>query len=297
MKNKLILTFLSLLLVAGNASAQKSVVKSFDSWPMGLSVSLVMPSEKLEQVKNAGFNWVEVTLNSQRTTSKEVCLAAIERFRTEAERIGFRIWSVHLPFGREWDISSPDEAMRSQRVERIAWFIEVVKGFGAQKLILHPSAEPIADAERKAHIKACVRSINELAKMARGIGAQLIIEDLPRTCLGNTSQELLAIMGRIDRRVGVCFDTNHLLRELPQEFAATIGSRIESLHVSDYDKVDERHWLIGRGVIDWPSLIAAIAATGYDGVFMFEVGGYDSFAQIADTWHSMRERLAAEQKK
>ena len=48
---------------------------------------------------------------------------------------------------------------------------------------------------------------------------------------------------------------------------------------------------MGRGGIDWPVLIGAIAATGYDGVFMFEVGGYDSFGQVADTWRAMEQRL------
>lgn len=48
---------------------------------------------------------------------------------------------------------------------------------------------------------------------------------------------------------------------------------------------------MGKGVIDWPVLIEAIASTGYDGVFMFEVGGYDSFRQVADTWRAMESCL------
>lgn len=292
MKSKFILALLFLLLSAASASTQESVLESYRSWPKGLSVSVVMPTEKLEQVKQAGFDWVEVTLNSQRKTSDEERRAVLERFRIEAGRIGLKIWSVHLPFGHDWDISTTDEAVRSQCVERIAWFIDAVRILAPKKLVLHPSFEPIAEADRPAHIESCVRSVNELAKTARSIGAQLLVEDLPRTCLANTSQEMLAILKRVDRRVGVCFDTNHLLKETPQVFAAKLGSRIKSLHVSDYDAVDEKHWTMGRGVIDWPALVAAIAATGYDGVFLFEVGGYDSFTQIADTWRTVGQQLA-----
>lgn len=80
-----------------------------------------------------------------------------------------------------------------------------------------------------------MNSINALAEAARGTGAQLLVEDLPRTCLCNTSDEMLALFGRLDPSVGICFDTNHLLQETPEAFAGPVGGRIASLHVSDYD--------------------------------------------------------------
>ena len=181
--------------------------------------------------------------------------------------------------------------MRTAVVEQIAWFIGAVQALGPRKMVLHPSAEPIADSLRAVHFENSVNSINALAEAARGTGAQLLVEDLPRTCLCNTSDEMLALFGRLDPSVGICFDTNHLLQETPEAFARAVGGRIASLHVSDYDAVDEKHWVMGKGVIDWPAVIGAIASTGYDGVFMFEVGGYDSFGQVADTWRAVERRL------
>ena len=40
---------------------------------------------------------------------------------------------------------------------------------------------------------------------------------------------------------------------------------------SDYDRKDERHWLPGEGVIDWPDFLRRLQASGYKGVFMHEV--------------------------
>lgn len=267
------------------------VLESYRSWPMGLSVSLTMSAEKLQQVKEAGFDYVEVTLNSQRKTSDAERLAAIERFRADAQRIGLTVWSIHLPFGRDWDISSTDESLREQCVSSIAWFIDAVQILQPQKLVLHPSAEPIADSVRVARIACSVRSIDRLTAIADKIGAQLLIEELPRTCLCNNSLEMRAFMEQLPPQVGVCFDTNHLLQESPQDFVKNIGSRITSLHVSDYDGIDERHWLMGRGIIAWPEVVAAIVAAGYEGVFLFEVGGYDSFVQIADSWREVERKL------
>jgi sugar phosphate isomerase/epimerase len=44
----------------------------------------------------------------------------------------------------------------------------------------------------------------------------------------------------------VCFDTNHLLKESSEDFARAVGPHIVTLHVSDYDGKDERHWMAGE---------------------------------------------------
>lgn len=44
-----------------------------------------------------------------------------------------------------------------------------------------------------------------------------------------------------------------------------------TLHVSDYDGIDEKHWLPGQGIVNWPEVIQALIETGYDGPFMMEV--------------------------
>ena len=87
------------MLLGGCRSERQRVYDAYCSWPMGLSVSLTMPEEQLREVREAGFDYVEVTLNSLRTKSREECSAALERFRADAERVGLTIWSVHLPFG------------------------------------------------------------------------------------------------------------------------------------------------------------------------------------------------------
>ena len=176
---KWIVPLLLAAVAAGCGTERRSAREAYRSWPKGLSVSLTMPAEKLQQVKEAGFDYVEVTLNSLRGKSPEERLAAIGRFRADAEQPGLTVWSVHLPFGRAWDISSPNDSLRA------------------------------------VHSENSVNAINTLAETVRDTGAQLLIEDLPRTCLCNTSDEMLALFGRTDPSVGICFDTNHLLQETP----------------------------------------------------------------------------------
>ena len=55
-------------------------------------------------------------------------------------------------------------------------------------------------------------------------------------------------------------------------FIRAVGSHVLTLHVSDYDFIDERHLLPGDGQIDWQALIAALEAADYAGPWMYELG-------------------------
>jgi sugar phosphate isomerase/epimerase len=43
------------------------------------------------------------------------------------------------------------------------------------------------------------------------------------------------------------------------------------VHMSDYDFVDEKHWLPGWGDNNWNNIILSLIEAGYDGPFMYEV--------------------------
>ena len=73
-------------------------------------------------------------------------------------------------------------------------------------------------------------------------------------------------------KLRVCYDTNHLLGEAPLDFIKKIGPKIITLHVSDYDFINERHWLPGEGDNDWQAVYSALSDVGYNGVWMYEVG-------------------------
>jgi sugar phosphate isomerase/epimerase len=73
-------------------------------------------------------------------------------------------------------------------------------------------------------------------------------------------------------KLRVCFDTNHLLGEDIISFIKRMGDKIVTIHVSDYDYIDERHWLPGEGLIDWVALIDTLDEIGYEGDWIYECG-------------------------
>jgi sugar phosphate isomerase/epimerase len=196
--------------------------------------------------------------------------------RDRLKRARFGLHSVHLPFGRQLDISQTDEAARAIAVEAAAGNLRLASSLGATLAVIHPGAEPIADGERAWRLDASRRSLSDLTQTAARFGMRLAVECLPRSCLGNTAQELADLLSALDPAVaGACIDVNHLNLREPDIAAAVarLAPRLFTLHCSDNDGLDERHWLPGSpdGVIDWIAFLGALREAGYAGPFMYEV--------------------------
>jgi sugar phosphate isomerase/epimerase len=69
----------------------------------------------------------------------------------------------------------------------------------------------------------------------------------------------------------VCLDPNHLLGESHSALINALAGKIVTTHISDYDFLEERHWMPGEGKIDWPRLVAALKEVGYSGPFLYEI--------------------------
>jgi sugar phosphate isomerase/epimerase len=211
-----------------------------------------------------------------------------EELRARMRDARVRLWSVHVPYGHRLDLSQPDDAERREAV--VATRANLVAGaaLGAGIAVVHPSAEPIGDAQRAAHLAAARRSLAALAPVAADLGPRLAVECLPRTCLGHTAAELATLLEGVDPTgVGVCIDVNHLnLREPgPVTAVRRLAPRLLTLHCSENDGVDERHWLPGAtgGAVGWDAFAAGLQEAGYAGPFLYELRPFTSSSSSAET--------------
>lgn len=227
------------------------------------------------QAKTDGVRWVEVALNQcYRGVPPEQVVTRIEQMAATIDSADIRVWSIHLPFSRTLDISVLDDSLRNANVQFMSEMILQSARFHPSKLVLHPSSEPIPDSLREARLGHAIRSVGILKAYAARIGAQLCIENLPRTCLGNTPEELMRII-EPHPEVGICFDTNHYVDAVrgggaTTHFMEVAASRVATIHASDYDYVNECHWLPTQGMIDWSKFMTQLHEAGYTGVFMYE---------------------------
>ncbi len=194
-----------------------------------------------------------------------------EEARRLSEKYNVKLHSFHIPF-------APFELIDISKPELAPWTIELVKKYitqgaavGIKYFVIHPSGEPIPDDTRAERLECSKASLCVLAEFAKSLGCVIAVEDLPRSCLGNCSADILSLISA-HPDLGVCFDTNHLLGEDIVEFIGAVGSRIVTTHVSDYDYINERHWLPGEGMIDWSALCSALDDAGYRGYWLYEIG-------------------------
>ena len=189
------------------------------------------------------------------------------------------ISSIHIPFMPfvEWAYASPVEAVRRRAAKKVLDWLEGTRDCKCKLYTLHGSGEPVADPDRKAALAALRRTLDELVPFFSGIGACVNVEILPRSCIGRTPEEIEeAIEGFPAENVGVCFDVNHLCGapERVPEYIARLAPRLKSLHLSDYDGVDECHWYPGLGVLDWPAIMAEVKKVPQELLLIFESAGF-----------------------
>ena len=250
--------------------------------------------EMLAEWKKAGIDCIEISnmdLFRNLEISKEEKIEWCKNLKVMADKAGLEIWSFHLPFSRSLDISTTHDKNRQTMIAVCTEIIRMAPHLGLKKFVIHPSAEPITDEDRPARITHSRESLMILNKVAREHNVQLVVECLPRTCLGNTAEEMLKLLDGLDADIGICFDSNHLLKEKPEEFVAKVGNRITTVHMSDYDGIDERHWIPGdkRGIIDWVKVVNELAKVGYEGPFLFESAGTPT--EKVEAWKTILKKL------
>lgn len=232
------------------------------------SCGFLLTEENFRALNESGIDAIELAMSLDRHRALDCGeVAAL------ADRYHVKLWSYHLPFApfEIIDISSLDSTIRKNTVDLYTTLIEKAAAIGMDKFVVHPSGEPIAPEERADRMQYSMQTLDTLAEIAHRNGAVIAVEDLPRTCIGNSSDEIGKLISANDK-LRVCFDTNHLLGEDGVHFIKALADKIITVHISDYDFVDERHWLPGEGKLDWHALFEAFKEIGYDGVWMYEMG-------------------------
>ena len=234
-------------------------------YEIGLSTPGFINEQLFSDMADAGIKHIEISVDKRQSDALDY-----GKLKEWSEKYGVNLWSFHLPFYpfSEIDISNPLLAEKS--VEYFKGFIEKASRIGIRKYIIHASGEPIDEKDRRARMECAKNSLFKLAQIAKEYDSIICVEDLPRTCLGRSSDDILELIS-VHENLRVCFDTNHLLDEEIVKFIHRVGDKIVTTHISDYDFNNERHWLPKEGDIDWQELISALKDVNYGGIWLYEI--------------------------
>ncbi len=187
------------------------------------------------------------------------------------ENAEIELWSVHGPFGKQFDASSPEESVIDSAIAGYTHAIKLASKIGAGIVVTHPGANAHYNVPKEIRLQQAAKTIAALAPIAAEYGVNLAIEPLPKQEAGNSLEEVLWILEKVDQpNVGINFDVNHLYPpEIVPEKIRKAGSKILSVHISDQDG-QERHWLPFAGTLDWQEVLKALIDVGYIGPLVYE---------------------------
>ncbi|MCQ2402316.1 MAG: sugar phosphate isomerase/epimerase [Lentisphaeria bacterium] len=236
-------------------------------------IDLFLEPAWVDALGNAKLKRIELNLEDNDTADTlDERIARIVECQAAGKVI---VGSVHIPFGSLWPLSDLDDDLRKAASIRIRDFIEACAPLNCKDFTLHGCLEPQPTEEPllgKA-IAQFRKTMDELIPVAEKFGVSLNIEDLPRTCLGKTAEELARMIDGLPKeQVGICFDVNHFCGH-PERLAAGIdllADRIRTFHISDYDGDDECHWYPMLGTIDWAAVMASIRKLPQDVLMVIE---------------------------
>ncbi len=253
-------------------------------WKIGASSPIVTQIYGLTDYAFRQYSESDIVYTEISTTRQELnkfgFIEDPEKMLELTNKYGIKIWSLHIPFAQDFHPAILDEALDKEFMNETCNYILSGIKIGIETFVIHPSSEPNEKKDRENLIEKSIKNLSILAKLCHDNGAVLAVENLPRTCLCNNADEMLRIVKSVPH-LQICFDTNHLLSQnnidyLDKLILGGMRGKIRTVHISDYDFVDERHWLPKEGKNNWEGILYRLEALDYNGVFMYEVSrGFD----------------------
>lgn len=189
----------------------------------------------------------------------------------EKAKSGINTRTVHLPQKSSFDLSHPDEELRLAALENQKKVVRRIYPLKPEVLVLHPCAGEVKEETDEARTQALIKSLKDFCAYCKHLGMKVAVENLTNGMV-QTGDDLLRIMEGVGDNVGICFDVNHLLKESHKDFIRKVGKYIITMHVSDNDGIQERHFLPGDGVINWKELFEELSKIGYQQTMIVESG-------------------------
>ena len=258
--------------------------------PQPLKVGYSIPvanisPENMEYAKANGIDYLEVSFAAYIDSNRNfrfndtVLSQKVKQAKSYAENAGIEIWSVHMPYGKNIDISLGQETDREQVVLLHKKVLELCRLLEPKVILFHPSYY-LGLNERELRKKQMIKSALELNEAVKKIGAIMVVENMlgpelkkdaeRERPLCRTVEETKEIMAQLPADIYSAVDMNHIKN--PEFLIRAMGTRLKSVHIADGNGREENHYLpcSGKGENNWTEILSALEAAQYKGPFIYE---------------------------
>ncbi len=269
---------------------QLSFTVSLQKTRFGAVAFEVSPEEILEDLKNLGYDGVELAIRNPREVDLDRVLKLVTQHGLRVPAIG-----TGQAFAEEGlSLSNLDPKVRRRAEERIKDHITLAASL--QSLVIVGLIRGILPEERKEQslaVRYFQESLIECASFAEKQGVRIVIEPLNRyeTNFLNTVEETLEFIESLGcENVGILADTFHMNIEERNIPRAIIQAQKLLWH---FHVADSNRWAPGFGHMDLQGVLHVLAATGYSGFISAEILQKPGFKEAArKTICVLREILA-----
>lgn len=243
--------------------------------------------DTLRRISEAGYAGVELLADVPHAwpaglleVQKQAIRDALERYDLRLANINaFMMNAVADPRQPYWHPSwtDPDPHYRAIRREHTKRSIQLAADLGAPHITTEPGGPAHEGQPRDESLRLFREELMPCVEMAESLGVGLLIEPEPDLLI-ERFDEYLQFMDNIDSAlVGLNFDVGHAycVGEDPQDWVERMSGHTVHYHLEDIAATRvHQHLIPGRGAIDLPATIRAIAATGYNGFLTVELYPY-----------------------
>jgi len=239
-------------------------------------------AEKFRQVKNAGFEAIEVRFGEE--ISPSLGADEVKRIGDTAHDAGIHIASMWMggPF-RTNPLNSPDPAVRARSLAGLKQGIECARHLNCGATLLYLCRLGEGPKFEFGYEDTWNRMTAELPKAipwAEEAKVVLTPENVWNKFLVSPLEMRTFVDQFHSPWLQTHFDVGNVMQYgYPQDWILTLGPRIQRVHFKDYklsNRTEQGHFAdLLEGDVDWKAVMAALVKVGYRGFLSPEIG-YDA---------------------
>ncbi|HEX5682097.1 MAG TPA: sugar phosphate isomerase/epimerase [Desulfobacterales bacterium] len=176
------------------------------------------------------------------------------------------------------DFADRQNLISNAAIEQMKVVLDIVDRFEECRVITVPlpAFEDRAASSRDNYLflfERCAGKLSRLMSMVENAGRRMALEILPGAIVGGIDGFLRLCEHLGTDTLGLNFDTGHAwaCKENFYLIPAKLGPRILGTHLCDNFGNENLSLRPGAGSIDWPRLVAALKACGYNGPWDIEI--------------------------
>lgn len=262
---------------------QYAMKTSINLWAFPYPQAMTL-RECFELTRDAGIDAVEVNYNLEGDISPDASADDLRRIGDTAREIGIEISGLCSFLFWPYSLTSNDAERRTRGRELAAKMVRAAADLGTKNLLVVPGAVYIPWAPEPEPVpndvcwQRATEALQEVIPLAEQLGVSLNIENIFANGFLMTPDEMNRFVDGLESdAVGVHFDTGNIMQfQFPEHWIAQCGQRIRNVHLKEYSKQAGTEFTLESfrplldGTTNWPAVLDAFEAVGYQGYLTFE---------------------------